>query len=192
MRHRSTIRPGVTLVLVRRLFRSASAPIVSCVSWAAVAWAAFSLRRRDGALSATRGRQGARPVGLRRRRRPPLRDEVRILASLEHPGIARFIDGGRAHDGSWFLALEHVEGEDLIAHVASRHSPCASASSCSSRSSTPWSSRTSTASSTAISSRPTSWWGATGGRGCSISASPSSSTRTARRRGASPAPACGR
>ena len=48
------------------------------------------------------------------------RDEVRILASLEHPGIARFLDGGRAPDGSWFLALEHVEGEDLIAHAASR------------------------------------------------------------------------
>jgi serine/threonine protein kinase/Tol biopolymer transport system component len=48
------------------------------------------------------------------------RDEVRILASLEHPGIARFLAGGRAPDGSWFLALEHVEGEDLIAHAASR------------------------------------------------------------------------
>jgi serine/threonine protein kinase/Tfp pilus assembly protein PilF len=48
------------------------------------------------------------------------RDEVRILASLEHPGIARFLDGGRAPDGTWFLALEHVEGEDLISHARSR------------------------------------------------------------------------
>jgi tRNA A-37 threonylcarbamoyl transferase component Bud32 len=45
------------------------------------------------------------------------RDEVRILAGLEHPGIARFFDGGRAADGTWFLALEYVEGEDLLAFV---------------------------------------------------------------------------
>ena len=42
------------------------------------------------------------------------RSEVRILASLEHPGIARFLDGGALPDGTWFLALEHVEGEDLV------------------------------------------------------------------------------
>ncbi|HEV8580784.1 MAG TPA: protein kinase [Thermoanaerobaculia bacterium] len=45
------------------------------------------------------------------------RDEVRILAGLEHPGIARFYDAGRAEDGSWFLVLEYVEGEDLVAFV---------------------------------------------------------------------------
>ena len=48
------------------------------------------------------------------------RDEVRILAGLEHPGIARFLDGGRAPDGRWFLALEYVEGEDLLAHARER------------------------------------------------------------------------
>jgi tetratricopeptide (TPR) repeat protein len=55
------------------------------------------------------------PDALRR-----FRDEVRILSSLEHPGIARFIAGGQAPDGTWFLALEQVEGEDLIRH-AQRH-----------------------------------------------------------------------
>jgi serine/threonine-protein kinase len=45
------------------------------------------------------------------------RDEVRILATLEHPGIARFLDGGRSQDGIWFLALEYVEGVDLLSHV---------------------------------------------------------------------------
>ncbi len=44
------------------------------------------------------------------------REEVRILAALEHPGIARFLDGGRASDGTWFLALEYVEGTDLLTH----------------------------------------------------------------------------
>ena len=38
----------------------------------------------------------------------------RILAALEHPGIARFHDAGRDADGRWFLALEYVEGADLI------------------------------------------------------------------------------
>ncbi|MET0552836.1 MAG: serine/threonine-protein kinase [Vicinamibacteria bacterium] len=41
------------------------------------------------------------------------RDERRILAGLEHGGIARFYDAGRTPDGRWFLALEYVEGEDL-------------------------------------------------------------------------------
>ena len=48
------------------------------------------------------------------------RDEVRILAALEHPGIARFLDGGRSLEGIWFLALEYVEGEDLLAHARRR------------------------------------------------------------------------
>ncbi len=52
------------------------------------------------------------PDALRR-----FRDEVRILSSLEHPGIARFIQGGRAPDGTWFLALELIEGEDLVTYV---------------------------------------------------------------------------
>lgn len=48
------------------------------------------------------------------------RDEVRILSSLEHPGIARFLAGGRAADGTWFLALELVEGQDLISYARER------------------------------------------------------------------------
>ena len=48
------------------------------------------------------------------------REERRILASLEHPGIARLYDAGRSPDGQWFLALEYVEGEDLRAFVERR------------------------------------------------------------------------
>lgn len=48
------------------------------------------------------------------------RDEVRILSSLEHPGIARFLHGGRTEDGVWFLALEHVDGDDLLSWCRSR------------------------------------------------------------------------
>ncbi len=51
------------------------------------------------------------------------RSEVRILAALEHPGIARFLDGGKTAEGIWFLALEFIEGEDLIAYAARRALP---------------------------------------------------------------------
>ena len=63
-----------------------------------------------GPFAASRG-----PAAVRR-----FREEVRILASLEHPGIARFLDGGRAADGTWFLALEYVEGVGLLEHARSR------------------------------------------------------------------------
>ena len=60
------------------------------------------------------------PDALRR-----FRDEVRILSSLEHPGIARFISGGRAADGTWYLALEYIEGEDLVAYARRMELPVA-------------------------------------------------------------------
>ena len=45
------------------------------------------------------------------------RDEVRILAALDHPNIVRFLDGGKSPEGIWYLALEYVEGDDLLAHA---------------------------------------------------------------------------
>ena len=44
-------------------------------------------------------------------------NERRILAGLEHPGIARLIDGGLAPDGRPFMAMEFVEGRDIISYV---------------------------------------------------------------------------
>ncbi len=40
--------------------------------------------------------------------------ERRILAQLEHPGIARLIDGGLSDDGLPFLVMEFVDGSGLI------------------------------------------------------------------------------
>lgn len=37
-------------------------------------------------------------------------DERRILAGLDHPGIARFLDGGEGPDGQPFLVMEYVDG----------------------------------------------------------------------------------
>ena len=46
--------------------------------------------------------------------------ERRILARLEHPGIARLIDGGVSADGRPYLAMELVEGEPLTRYATSR------------------------------------------------------------------------
>ncbi len=39
--------------------------------------------------------------------------ERRILASLEHPNIARLLDGGETPDGRPYLAMEYVEGRPI-------------------------------------------------------------------------------
>lgn len=44
--------------------------------------------------------------------------ERRLLAGLEHPGIARLIDGGIAPDGRPYMALEYVEGREITAWCA--------------------------------------------------------------------------
>jgi non-specific serine/threonine protein kinase/serine/threonine-protein kinase len=41
------------------------------------------------------------------------REERRILASLEHPNIARLIDGGTTEAGLPYVAMEYVEGEPI-------------------------------------------------------------------------------
>jgi serine/threonine-protein kinase len=46
--------------------------------------------------------------------------ERRILARLQHPGIARLIDGGTAADGRPFLAMELVDGLPIDRHCAER------------------------------------------------------------------------
>jgi eukaryotic-like serine/threonine-protein kinase len=43
-----------------------------------------------------------------------LRAERKILARLEHPGIARLIDGGVTDQGQPFFAMEYVKGEDIL------------------------------------------------------------------------------
>jgi Tol biopolymer transport system component/tRNA A-37 threonylcarbamoyl transferase component Bud32 len=41
------------------------------------------------------------------------RDERQILATLNHPGIARLLDGGLTDDGLPFFAMEYVEGAPI-------------------------------------------------------------------------------
>jgi eukaryotic-like serine/threonine-protein kinase len=46
--------------------------------------------------------------------------ERQILASLEHPNIARLVDGGSTPDGLPYLVMELVEGEPLYAYCSAR------------------------------------------------------------------------
>jgi tetratricopeptide (TPR) repeat protein len=50
------------------------------------------------------------------------RTERRILAALDHPGIARLVDGGATREGEPYFALEYVEGEPLGAWCDARAS----------------------------------------------------------------------
>ena len=47
-------------------------------------------------------------------------NERRILAGLEHAGIARLVDGGLAPDGRPFMAMEYVDGHDIMAWARAR------------------------------------------------------------------------
>lgn len=52
-----------------------------------------------------------------------LRQERQILAGLEHPSIARLLDGGATSEGVPFLAMEYVEGVPIDRYVAERKLP---------------------------------------------------------------------
>ncbi|MFN7917904.1 MAG: protein kinase [Vicinamibacterales bacterium] len=49
-----------------------------------------------------------------------LRDERRILASLSHPLIAHFVDGGTTADGQPYLAMEYVDGVPITRYCDER------------------------------------------------------------------------
>ncbi|MEO1245873.1 MAG: serine/threonine-protein kinase [Pseudomonadota bacterium] len=44
--------------------------------------------------------------------------ERRILASLDHPGLARFLDGGLLADGRPWFAMEYVDGTNVAEYAA--------------------------------------------------------------------------
>jgi len=49
--------------------------------------------------------------------------ERRILARLEHPGIAHLLDGGRTESGEPYFVLEHVDGTPVTEWCTARSSP---------------------------------------------------------------------
>ncbi len=64
-------------------------------------------------------RAGFATTGLETR----LAEERRILARLDHPGIARFIDGGSTASGQPYVAIEYIEGTDLLQFCTDRALP---------------------------------------------------------------------
>ncbi|MEZ5484935.1 MAG: protein kinase [Lysobacteraceae bacterium] len=46
--------------------------------------------------------------------------ERRILARLDHPNIARLLDGGVSEDGTPWYAMEFVRGEDIVSYARNR------------------------------------------------------------------------
>ncbi len=53
------------------------------------------------------------------------RQERQILAGLEHPHIARLLEGGTTAEGLPYFAMEHVQGEPITEHCRSRKLPIA-------------------------------------------------------------------
>lgn len=51
---------------------------------------------------------------------PLFRRERQILARLEHPNIARFLDGGTSEDGAPYVVMEYVEGVPVTAYCDAR------------------------------------------------------------------------
>ena len=49
------------------------------------------------------------------------RHERQILAALDHPNIARLLDGGTTADGLPYFVMEHVEGQPLDVYCASHN-----------------------------------------------------------------------
>jgi len=65
---------------------------------------------REVAIKVSTGVRGADVERL-------LKDEARILASLEHPGIVPIHDGGRLADGRMFYVMKRVRGATLAEHI---------------------------------------------------------------------------
>ncbi|MCI0525554.1 MAG: serine/threonine protein kinase, partial [Acidobacteria bacterium] len=51
------------------------------------------------------------------------RNERQILANLNHPNIARLLDGGATEDGAPYFVMEYIEGEPIDEYCVSRNLP---------------------------------------------------------------------
>ena len=56
-----------------------------------------------------------------------VRNELKALASLDHPGLVEVLDAGIAEDGRYFLVLRYVDGPTLR-EVLSAKTPLAPSS----------------------------------------------------------------
>ena len=70
--------------------------------------------RKEVAIKLIRPDLGGEQVAAR------FRMERQILASLEHPNIARLIDGGTTEEGLPYLVMDHVDGEPIDRYCTRR------------------------------------------------------------------------
>lgn len=80
----------------------------------------YRARRDDGAFEQTVAVKLVRPELSSEMLRRRFLSERRILASLEHPNIARVLDGGTTAAGVPYLVLEHVTGQPVDAYADAR------------------------------------------------------------------------
>lgn len=78
----------------------------------------YRARRADGAFEQRVAIKLIRPEAVKHLER--FHTERQILARLEHPGIARLLDGGTLADGRPYMAMEYVEGSTLTRHCRER------------------------------------------------------------------------
>src|SRR5690349_8449174 len=77
-------------------------------------------RRADGAFEQNVALKLLRPGLDTELDRARFRAERQILASLNHPNIARLLDGGITDGGQPFLVLEYIAGEPIDVHCDGR------------------------------------------------------------------------
>ncbi len=80
----------------------------------------YTAERADAQYQQTVAIKVLHHATLHPRMRNRLHSERHILAKLEHTSIARLIDSGDLEDGTPYLVMEHVAGEDVLAYCDSR------------------------------------------------------------------------
>jgi serine/threonine protein kinase len=114
-----------------RLGDAAIARLREVATWPALPPDRYEVRREIGrggmgAVYAAYDRRLEREVAVKVSNAPAgtgelearLRQEARVLAHLEHPGIVPIHDAGELEDGRWFYVMKYVHGETLAQHRA--------------------------------------------------------------------------
>jgi eukaryotic-like serine/threonine-protein kinase len=116
---------------VTRLADGAIARLRDAATWPALPPDRYEIRRPlgrggMGTVYAAYDRRLEREVAIKVSNAPGpsadlearLRQEARVLAHLEHPGIVPVHDAGALEDGRWFYVMKYVRGETLPQHAA--------------------------------------------------------------------------
>ncbi len=85
----------------------------------------YLAHRTDGEFEQAVALKLVRPEGNSEFAQALLRQERQILAGLQHPGIARLLDGGHSEDGQLWFALELVHGTRIDRYCRERRLPVA-------------------------------------------------------------------